>query len=148
MDGVLTDGTLQYLPTGEVIKVFHAHDGFGITRGRELGLKFGIISGRAASVNIHRADRLNIEELYQDCSNKVAAFEAIQKKYNLNPENFCFVGDDVFDLPLLRAVAFSCSPPQAVTEVKHEVHYVTNANAGRGAVREVIDFILRKKNLL
>jgi 3-deoxy-D-manno-octulosonate 8-phosphate phosphatase (KDO 8-P phosphatase) len=148
MDGVLTDGSLYYLPTGEVIKIFHAHDGFGITRGRELGLKFGIISGRSASANVHRADRLNIEELYQDCNDKVAAFEEIRKKYNLLTENFCFVGDDVFDLPLLRAVAFSCSPPQAVNEVKHEVHYITTANAGRGAVREVIDFILRKKGLI
>ena len=148
MDGVLTDGSLQYLPTGEVIKTFHAHDGFGIVRGRQHGLKFGIISGKSASSNVHRSDRLKMEELYQDCEDKVAAYEEIRAKYKLRPENFCFVGDDVFDLPLLRTVAFSCAPPQAILEVREEVHYVTKIEAGKGAVREIIDLILRNKGLL
>ena len=145
MDGVMSDGTLLYLPEGHVVKLFHAHDGFGINRGRELGLKFGIISGKTAIVNKQRAERLKIEELYENMDDKVEAYEEIRIKYSLKPENFCFIGDDVFDMPLLDRVAFSCAPPEALPEVRESVHYVTNAGAGKGCVREVIDFVLRKQ---
>ncbi|HJY64635.1 MAG TPA: HAD hydrolase family protein [Ignavibacteria bacterium] len=148
MDGVLSDGTLLYLPEGQVVKTFHAHDGFGVVRGRELGLKYGIISGKMAVVNKQRAERLKIEELYEGIDDKVAAYEEIRKKYGLKQENFCFIGDDVFDMPLLETVAFSCAPPEAIQEVKDSVHYVTKAGAGRGCVREVIDFVLRKQSKL
>ena len=148
MDGVLSDGTLLYLPEGQVVKTFHAHDGFGVVRGREFGLKFGIISGKTAVVNKQRAERLKIEELYEGIDDKVAAYEEIRKKYGLKQENFCFIGDDVFDMPLLETVAFSCAPPEAIQEVKDSVHYVTKAGAGRGCVREVIDFVLRKQSKL
>jgi len=145
MDGVLSDGTLLYLPEGQVVKMFHAHDGFGIVRGRELGLKYGIISGKTAIVNKQRAERLKIEELYENVDDKVLAYEEIKIKYKLKIENFCFVGDDVFDMPLLDKVAFSCAPPEALPEVRESVHYVTKAGAGKGCVREIIDFILRKQ---
>jgi len=148
IDGVLTDGSLYYLPDGNIIKVFHAHDGYGIERGKNLGLKFGLISGRHADANLHRAKRLKIEEVYQDCKDKVSAYEEIRTKYKLLPENFCFMGDDVFDIPLLKTVAFSCAPPQAIEEVRQEVHYVTVVGAGKGCVREVIDLILKKKGLI
>ena len=145
MDGVLSDGTLLYLPEGHVVKSFHAHDGFGVVRGREQGLKFGIISGKTAVVNKQRAERLKIEELYEGVDDKVAAYEEIRKKYGLKPENFVFIGDDVFDMPLLDLVAFSCSPPEAIQEVRESVHYVTKTGAGKGCVREAIDFVLRKQ---
>lgn len=148
MDGVLSDGTLLYLPDGSVVKSFHAHDGFGIVRGRSLGLRFAIISGKTAVVNRLRAERLKIEELYEGVDDKVAAYEEIRIKYDLEAENCCFVGDDVFDMPLLDKVAFSCSPPEAIQEVKDSVHYVTRTGAGKGCVREIIDFILRKQGKL
>lgn len=148
MDGVLTDGSVLYTSNREQIKVFHAHDGFGINRGHKCGLKFGIISGMSTPVNNFRAERLKIEELYQDCGDKVSAYEEIKAKYELKPENFCFIGDDVFDIPLLNKVAFSCAPANAIDEVKEEVHYVTKKDGGKGAVRELIDIILRKKGLI
>ena len=148
MDGVLTDGSVIYTSTGEQVKIFHAHDGFGISRGHELGLTFGVISGKSSPVNNFRVERLRIAELYQDCADKVAAYEEIRAKYKLKRENFCFIGDDVFDLPLLREVAFSCAPPNAIAEVKEEVNYITKIESGRGCVREIIDIILRKKGLL
>lgn len=148
MDGVLTDGSVLYTSGREQIKLFHAHDGYGITRGRQHGLRFGIISGMSSPVNDFRAQRLKIEELYQDAGDKVAAYKEIMAKYKLLPGNFCFTGDDVFDIPLLNEVAFSCAPPEAIGEVKEEVHYVTKATAGRGCMREVIDIILRKKGLI
>jgi 3-deoxy-D-manno-octulosonate 8-phosphate phosphatase (KDO 8-P phosphatase) len=148
MDGVLTDGSIIYTSAGEQVKIFHAHDGFGISRGHELGLTFGVISGKSTPINNFRVEKLKIAELYQDCIDKVAAYEEIKAKYKLKRENFCFMGDDVFDLPLLREVAFSCAPTNAIAEVREEVNYITKTEAGRGCVREVIDFILRKKGLL
>lgn len=144
-DGVLTDGTLPYLPDGTVLKVFHAHDGYGIEQGRMHGLKFAIISGKFADANKFRADRLKIQDLYQNCKDKTAAAEDLSKKYNIPLKNMCFIGDDVFDIPLLQKVGFSASPPEALNEVKKLVHYITKASAGRGCVREVIDLILKKQ---
>lgn len=145
LDGVLTDGSVYYTGNNEMIKGFNAHDGFGINRGRLLGLKFAIISGMSAPANEMRAKRLNIEELYQNCADKTEAANEIKSKYNLTNENLCFMGDDVFDIPLLQQVAFSACPPEAVGEVREEVHYITKVSAGRGCVREMIDIILHKQ---
>jgi 3-deoxy-D-manno-octulosonate 8-phosphate phosphatase (KDO 8-P phosphatase) len=148
IDGVLTDGSLLYSDSGNITKVFNVYDGHGIVRGHKLGLKFGAISGRENEANKHRAIRLKLEELYQDCDDKVTAYEEIKSKYNLTDENFCYIGDDVFDLPLLRKVAFSCAPANAMQEVKEEVDYVCILKGGKGAVREIIDLILKEKNLI
>lgn len=148
MDGVLTDGTIIYSTNGEQIKVFSVYDGYGIERGHKLGLKFGIISGRSSEVNILRAKKLKIEELHQDAGDKVKIFEELKQKYDLSSESFAYIGDEVFDLPLLSKVAFSAAPANAVPEVKDAVHYVTSIEGGKGAVREMIDFILRKKKLI
>ncbi len=145
LDGVLTDGSITYSSTGEMLKTFNAHDGFGINRGRLHGLKFGIISGMSAVANEMRAKRLNIEELYQNCSDKCEAANEIKAKYGLNDDELCFMGDDVFDIPLLNQVGFSACPPEAVEEVRDEVHYITKVRAGRGCVREMIDYVLRKQ---
>lgn len=148
LDGVLTDGTIIYSTTGEHIKVFSVYDGYGIERGHSLGLKFGVISGRSSEINIQRIKKLKIEELYQDCHDKVAAYEEIKTKYKLKPKNFCYIGDEIFDIPLLKKAAFSCAPANAVDEVKKEVDYITQREGGKGAVRELIDLILKKKKLI
>lgn len=148
LDGVLTDGSVIYSSTGEMLKAFNAHDGFGINRGRELGLKFAIISGMSAKANEIRAERLKIEELYQNCDDKTKASGEIKTKYGITDENLCFMGDDVFDIPLLNQAAFSACPPEAVEEVRNVVHYITKVSAGRGCVREVIDYILKKQGKL
>jgi 3-deoxy-D-manno-octulosonate 8-phosphate phosphatase (KDO 8-P phosphatase) len=148
LDGVLTDGSVIYSSSGEMLKAFNAHDGFGINRGRSLGLKFAIISGMSAKANEIRAERLKIEELYQNCEDKTEAAREIKQKYNLTDENLCFMGDDVFDIPLLHRVAFSAAPPEAVEDVRSAVHYITKVSAGRGCVREVIDLILKKQGKL
>ncbi|RPI18298.1 MAG: 3-deoxy-D-manno-octulosonate 8-phosphate phosphatase [Ignavibacteriae bacterium] len=149
MDGVLTDGTVLYSSDGEeIIKVFSVYDGYGIERGHRHGLKFAIISGRSAKANEHRARKLKIDILYQDCGDKVAAYNEIMKKFGLERDNFCYIGDEIFDLPLLNEVMFSCAPANAVDEVKEAVDYVAIKEGGKGAVREIIDLILRKRNLI
>lgn len=148
MDGCLTTGHIIYTSAGEDIKVFHTHDGYGITRGIVLGLKFAIISGRSSKVNRMRVDKLGIHYMYEDIDDKRIPFEELKAKYNLQNENFAYIGDDEFDIPLLKEVGFSCCPNSAVDEVKNHVDYICKKDGGDGAVREIIDMILREKKLI
>jgi 3-deoxy-D-manno-octulosonate 8-phosphate phosphatase (KDO 8-P phosphatase) len=143
VDGVLTDGSIIYSSNCGEIKIFNAQDGYGIVRAIELGLKVGIITGRESSIIKKRADELGITDLIQNVIDKVKPFENLMAKYNLKPDEFCYIGDDILDIPLLRIVGFSAAPANARTEVKRIVDYVTSSSGGNGAVREVIDFILK-----
>jgi len=142
VDGVLTDGGLYYTAEGHELKRFHAHDGYGIQRGREAGLAFGIVSGRSTPIVDARARVLRIEEVIQGAEDKVAAMRQIQLRRHLADEEFAFIGDDLFDIPLLKTVGLSAAPPNALPEVRKAVHYVTRVGGGEGAVRDFIDLIL------
>ncbi|MCX6156579.1 MAG: HAD hydrolase family protein [Ignavibacteriae bacterium] len=148
MDGCLTTGHVIYSSSGEDIKMFHTHDGYGLTRGRELGMKFAVISGMGSAVNKRRVERLKIHHLYENIDDKLIPFEELKKKYKLKDENFAYIGDDEFDIPLLKKVGFSCCPKSGIDEVKKHVHYVCKKNGGEGAVREMIDKILKAKKLI
>jgi 3-deoxy-D-manno-octulosonate 8-phosphate phosphatase (KDO 8-P phosphatase) len=148
MDGCLTNGQIIYTSSGEDIKVFHTHDGFGITRGKKFGLKFAVISGMKSGVNKRRVDKLKIDDLFEDIDDKLIPFMELQKKYNMTADNFAYIGDDDFDIPLLEEVGFSCCPANAMDEVKKHVNYVCKKNGGEGAIREVIDLFLKAKNLI
>ncbi|MBS1518594.1 MAG: HAD-IIIA family hydrolase [Bacteroidetes bacterium] len=148
LDGCLTTGHILYTSAGENIKMFHTHDGFGIVRARELGIIFAVISGMSSKVNKMRTDKLGIQHLYENIDNKLIPFGELKKMYGLKNENFAYIGDDEFDIPLLMKVGFSCCPNSAVDEVKKRVHYICKKNGGEGAVREMIDKILKKKKLL
>ncbi len=143
VDGVLTDGSIIYSSNCGEIKIFNAQDGYGIVRAIELGLKVGIITGRESPIIKKRADELGITDLIQNAIDKVKPFENLMAKYNLKPDEFCYIGDDILDIPLLKIVGFSAAPANARTEVKRIVDYVTSSSGGNGAVREIIDFILK-----
>ncbi|MEW6509326.1 MAG: HAD hydrolase family protein [Bacteroidota bacterium] len=146
VDGVLTDGGLYYTAEGHEFKRFHAHDGFGIVRGREAGLTFAIISGRSTPIVEARASVLRIDEVIQGVEDKVTAMRAIQSRRGLADEEIAFIGDDLFDIPLLRVVGLSAAPKNALPAVKRTVDYVTRTAGGEGAAREFIDFILARRN--
>jgi len=148
LDGCLSTGHIIYVSNGDDIKVFHTHDGFGITRGREMGLKFGVISGRSSKVNKLRTTSLKFDYLFENIDDKLIPFEELKRKHNLKNENFAYIGDDEFDIPLLKEVGFSCCPGNAIDEVKKHVHYVCKHDGGNGAVREIIDKILKAKKLI
>jgi len=143
VDGVMTDGKIIYSSDGREYKNFHAHDGFGIVRGKRSGLTFGIISGRSSPMVVKRAEKLGIDFVIQDREDKLEAFEEMKpiQKYSL--KETAFIGDDEFDIDLLKVVGFSACPSNAVPAVKKIVHYVTENEGGNGAVREVVDMILR-----
>jgi 3-deoxy-D-manno-octulosonate 8-phosphate phosphatase (KDO 8-P phosphatase) len=148
VDGVLTDARIIFGSDGTEYKLFDAHDGYGITRGREHGLQFAVISGRSSKVTTLRMARLGVRDVYQNAMDKVSVYRKLVKRYRMTPDEVCFIGDDEFDLPLLRLVGFSAAPANALDPVKDEVDYVTTRNGGRGAVREVIDLILRAQRLI
>jgi 3-deoxy-D-manno-octulosonate 8-phosphate phosphatase (KDO 8-P phosphatase) len=142
VDGVMTDGGLYYSADGIELKRFHAHDGYGIVQARQHGITLAIISGRSSTIVEARARVLEIDEVYLNAMDKVTPFRELQKKYGVTEEETAFVGDDVFDLPLLEIVGFSAAPKNAMAEVKRRVDYVTSVSGGNGAVREVVDLIL------
>lgn len=148
LDGCLTTGHIIYSSNGEDTKIFHTHDGFGIVRGRELGLKFAIISGMSSKVNRMRVEKLKIHHIYENIDDKLIPFEELKSEYKLGKESFAYIGDDEFDIPLLKKVGFSCCPKSGIEEVKKHVDYVCKKNGGEGAIREVVDMILKAKGLL
>lgn len=142
VDGVLTDGRIILDETGAESRSFDVRDGYGIRKASGAGLRFALISGKDSKVVTHRAAELGIEEVHQGVRDKLAVFTAILAKFGLTAHETCCVGDDEPDLPMLAAAGFSVAPHDAVAAVRRAVHYVTKADGGRGAVREVIEMIL------
>jgi 3-deoxy-D-manno-octulosonate 8-phosphate phosphatase (KDO 8-P phosphatase) len=152
VDGVLTDGRIYYLPGkgGALVetKTFHSRDGAGIRLLHLAGLKTGIITGRESRVVKFRAQELGIHYVYQNAGTKGSAFAKILQASRLSPEQVCFVGDDIVDLPVLRQVGLAVAVANCHPALKRDVHYVTRAAGGAGAVREAVELILEAQNLL
>lgn len=148
VDGVLTDGQLLFIPMpvlGVVeAKSFDAADGAAIGFARRAGIKTGIISGRSSPAVERRAQELHIDFLYQDLGRKkLPALEEILAKSNIPADRICYVGDDVQDLPILKRVGFPVAVSNADPEVISRAAYVTRASGGHGAIREVVEMILK-----
>lgn len=143
VDGVLTDGGIVYDAEGKEIKRFHVRDGHGIKMLKRAGIEVGIVTGRTSAVVDVRAKELGIVFVAQGAADKTESFRSILARTGLSPEQTAYVGDDIVDLPLLRAVGFSASVADAEEYVKEAVDYVASREGGRGAVREIAEFILR-----
>lgn len=148
VDGVLTRGDITYTSSGEEIKVFNVQDGMGITLARMAGLKTGIITGRISPMVEQRAKELQYDVVEQGSFNKLEPYEAVKKTTGFTDEEICFIGDDVLDICILKRTGFSVAVANAQDEVKAICDYVTIAQGGEGAVREVIDKILEHQNKL
>lgn len=147
VDGVLTDGKIVYSEKGEELKFFSVYDGYGINRLQRAGIKVGIISGRNSAILQKRASDLKIEDVIQGTIQKDIAAETFIEKYNLKWEEVAFIGDELFDVPLMLKVGFSAAPQNAFTDVKKSADYITQRSGGDGAVREVIDLIFEAKGI-
>jgi 3-deoxy-D-manno-octulosonate 8-phosphate phosphatase (KDO 8-P phosphatase) len=143
VDGVLTDGTLVIHGDGSESKGFNALDGHGIRMWKRAGLKVALISGRASEPTRRRAEQLQIEHVFEDCHDKLPLFENFIKQLGLSAGKAAYVGDDLTDLPLIRYAGFGVAVANAADEVKRYADYVTVRPGGRGAVREVIEHILK-----
>ena len=142
VDGVLTDGSLHYGADGEALKTFNVHDGLGIKLLQESGVQTAIISARISAQVAKRAADLGISHVHQGGHDKLTPFNALLDQLGLTAEQVGFIGDDVVDLPILRRVGFAVSVPNGRSDVHARAHHITEAAGGRGAVREVCEFIL------
>jgi 3-deoxy-D-manno-octulosonate 8-phosphate phosphatase (KDO 8-P phosphatase) len=143
VDGVLTDGTITIGSDGSEHKTFNLLDGHGIRMWRRAGLKAALISGRQSAVTAQRAREMEIDFVYQPCQRKLDCFEKLLADSKLEPKNIAYIGDDVLDIPIVKRVGFGISVANAVEELKSVSHYVTSRSGGSGAVREVVEYILK-----
>ncbi len=146
VDGVLTDGRIIYTSGGEEIKHFNVRDGFGIRLAHRVGLKTAIITARYSEAVTHRSRELEISEVCQNALKKLPAYEQIIKDGGLTDEQVAYIGDDLVDLPLFRRVGLAAAVADAHPEVKQAAHYVTQLPGGKGAVRELVELILKAQD--
>jgi 3-deoxy-D-manno-octulosonate 8-phosphate phosphatase (KDO 8-P phosphatase) len=145
VDGVLTDGVIAVDDRGVETKHFHVRDGLGFALWHRAGKRSAILSGRRAEAVDRRAAELKIAHVLQGRAEKAEPFRALIDELGLAARQVCFVGDDLPDLPVLRAVGLAACPADAVDEVRDAAHLVTRAPGGRGSVREVVEIILKSQ---
>jgi len=146
VDGVFTDGSIIHGNSGNELKIFNVQDGMGITLAREGGLKTSIITGRTSEAVTKRAEELKIDTVFQGAADKMTAWEKLLAGQKITPEQICYMGDDLLDLCLLNRAGLAVCPANARPEIKNVVHVVTRATGGCGAVRELVEIILKTQN--
>lgn len=145
VDGVMTNGSIIYDDKGNEYKIFNIHDGHGIKLIKDIGVNVAIISGRRSSIIDRRAQELGIEDVYQGVADKSTVLRELLIKYKINPKEVCAMGDDILDVVLMKKVGFPVAVNNARPEVKKVAKYVTSAEGGKGAVREMADVILKSR---
>jgi 3-deoxy-D-manno-octulosonate 8-phosphate phosphatase (KDO 8-P phosphatase) len=145
VDGVLTDGSIILGESNQELKIFNIKDGLGIKLAQAGGIEIGIITGRTSEAVKKRAHELAIKILYQAQPDKLKAYEQIKNDLGLKDDQIAYVGDDLNDLKLLQKVGFSTTVNDACDEVKAEADFITKTPGGKGAVREVIELILKSQ---
>ena len=143
VDGVLTDGKIVLDHQGRELKFFDVQDGSAIVNFHRAGYKTAIISAKSAAAVKARAKDLGIDKIYQNAYPKRLAYRRLLQSLRLKDHEVCYIGDDLADLGVLKRVGFAVGVPNAIPEVKAVVHHVTRKRGGHGAVREVIELILK-----
>lgn len=146
VDGVLTDGGIIFNNQGVETKQFHIRDGLGIKLWQKAGFAFGVLSARTSHIVKVRAAELGVDLVRQGVENKLFIGKKIIAELGLTPEQVCHIGDDLTDLSLLRYVGLSVAVADAAEEVRATANHVTAVPGGRGAVREVVEMLLKAKN--
>ena len=147
VDGVLTDGGIVIDERGVESKRFDVRDGQGITLLKHAGVEVGFVSGRSSGAVRQRAGDLGVKWVFQGVQNKAEIYQRIKKRTGLRDEHIAYAGDDIVDIPILRAVGLAITVPDGWPGIRPVVDYVTEAESGRGAVREIAELILTTQNL-
>jgi len=147
VDGVLTDGSIILDNKDNEFKVFHVRDGHGIKMLIRAGIHVAIITGRYSKVVERRAHELGIIEVYQKSHDKRIAYRQLVEKYSIDEKEVAYIGDDIVDIPLLKRSGFPVVVADADDEVKAVAAMITKNRGGKGAVREICDFLLKAKGL-
>ncbi len=145
VDGVLTDGSIILDNQGIESKQFHVRDGLGIKLWQKAGFAFGILTARNSQIVKLRAAELGIDIVRQGFSEKLPVAREIMKSLKVSPEEVCYIGDDLQDLPVMYEVGLSAAVSDAATEVRNSATWITTASGGRGAVRELVERLLKAK---
>lgn len=148
VDGVLTDGSLFLGDDGQEYKAFNSRDGHGMTMLQETGVKLAVITGRSSEVVRIRMQSLGVEHVYQGRRDKVPAYEELKRASGLADEQIAYVGDDVVDLPVMRRVGLSIAVADAHPLLQQHAHWHTRSPGGRGAGRDVCEFIMEAQGNL
>jgi YrbI family 3-deoxy-D-manno-octulosonate 8-phosphate phosphatase len=143
VDGVLTDGRLDFDNQGIETKRFHIRDGLGIKLWQKAGYRFGVITTRSSQIVKQRAAELDVEIVRQGAGDKLSTAQEILAELNLAAQAVCYIGDDLPDMPVVRMVGLGVAVADACLELREASDYVTTAPGGAGAVREMIELILR-----
>jgi YrbI family 3-deoxy-D-manno-octulosonate 8-phosphate phosphatase len=146
VDGVLTDGTLQYDNQGIETKRFHIHDGVGVRLWQKAGYRVGLVTARSSQIVRARAAELGIEIVRQGAQDKPATVREILAELDREPSQTCYLGDDLPDLPVVRMVGLGVAVADACEELRRAAAYVTTAAGGKGAVRETVELILKAQH--
>lgn len=141
-DGCLTDGGMYYSENGDELKKFNTLDGMGFKLLREKGILTGIITGETMELNKYRAKKLQVDIYKEGVQNKLAVVRRLCEEYDIDLRNVAYIGDDINDLDIVKAVGFGCSVANGAPDVKETAKYVTVKSGGQGAVREVVDIIV------
>ena len=147
VDGVLTNGVLIYNNDGIELKEFHVHDGVGIKLLQQAGIPVGIITARNSPVVVQRMKDLGVTHLYQNQANKLPAYEEMKEKFKLKDEEILYMGDDLPDIALISRAGLGITVANAPKITQQYAAWTTKADGGRGAVREVCDFVLQSQNV-
>ena len=143
VDGVFTDGSVYLMPEGHMSRVMNVLDGYAVVKALKNNYLIGVITGGNDDMVKHRINYLGITDYYAKSSNKLNDFEDFKAKYNLTNEEILTMGDDLPDISILKASSIATCPENAVPEVKAMVDYISNIQGGKGAVRDVIEQVMK-----
>ncbi|RMZ49781.1 HAD-IIIA family hydrolase [Flavobacteriaceae bacterium PRS1] len=146
VDGVLTDGTVAITTSGEMLRKMNIKDGYALKTAVDNGFNVCVISGGSNEGVRIRLRGLGITDIYLGAHNKIEQLEEYLDIYNIKAENVLYMGDDIPDVPVMKLVGLPCCPQDAVPEIKELSKYISHKNGGKGAVRDVIEQVLKVQN--
>lgn len=143
VDGVLTNGFVTIMPNGELVRTMNIKDGYALKTAVDKGYRVCVISGGTNEGVRKRLANLGIEDIYLGAHQKIEQWELLKEKYNLNPTEVAYMGDDIPDLPVLKKVGLPCCPNDAAPEIQKISKYISYKKGGEGCVRDLLEQIMR-----
>ena len=148
VDGVMTDGRLHFFKDGSYARVYHVKDGYGLKVLMKSGVDVAVISASASDDLRARFEGLGIKDVFLGNEDKVLQYEKLKNQKGFEDSEACFIGDELFDIPLLKRAGFSATVPNAGHEVREAVDYVTMRESGKACAREVMDILRYAKGII